>query len=85
MENKSDQKFGPPKKYTSPDGTVRHVWNGKLHNWDGPAYIPNGDLKKAEYYLNGIKYTKLQWEETIKNTEGLPWYKSSGAIGTSRF
>ena len=36
------------KKYTSPDGTVRYVKDGKLHNWDGPALIhPDG---KEEFY-----------------------------------
>ena len=34
------------KRYTSPDGTVRYVLNGKLHNWDGPALIPEGKRSK---------------------------------------
>ena len=39
------------KKYTSPDGTVRHIKDGKLHNWEGPALItPEG---KKEYFING--------------------------------
>ena len=31
------------KRFTSPDGTVRYIKDGKLHNWEGPALItPEG-------------------------------------------
>ena len=33
----------------------------KLHSWTSPAYIPEGDKDKAEYYLFGIKVSKEQW------------------------
>jgi hypothetical protein len=36
-------------------------------------------MKKREYYLNGIKYTEAQYNKILKEREGLPWYKGSGA------
>ena len=57
----------------------------KLHSWDGPALINEGQ-KKKEWYLNGIQYTEDYWKEIIKSQEGLPWYKQSGnTVKTSRF
>lgn len=53
----------PLKKYTSPDGTVRYVKCGQLHNPEGPAFIPEGNIKKAEYYVYGIRYTKEEFED----------------------
>lgn len=65
------------------DGTLAVTFNGKLHNWEGPALIPEGDMKKAEYYIYGIQYTKEQWKAAISDHTGLPWYKNPGA--TARF
>ena len=65
------------KKYTSPDGTVRHIKDGKLHNWEGPALItPEG---KEEYYINGAQHTKDSHKKARKDGVGLPWYKSGVA------
>ena len=55
------------------DGTIAYVWDGKLHNWEGPALIPKGDNKKAEYYLYGIKYSIEKHKEAIRQQSGLPW------------
>ena len=33
-------------KFKTPDGTIVHTWDGKLHNWDGPALIPEGDKRQ---------------------------------------
>ena len=71
------------KKITTADKTIMYIWENKLHNWDGPALIPQGNKKKAEYYINGIKYTKDQWKDLKKSGEGLPWYKQSS--NKSRF
>ena len=76
MEN---QKYQPSRKITTADGTQMFMFDGKLHNWDGPALIPEGNMKKREYYLNGIKYTEAQYSSVLKEREGLPWYKGSGA------
>ena len=57
--------------------------NWKFHSWDGPAIVPqrkDSELKKA-YYLNGIEYTKEDWDERLKEREGLPYYKQSGFDG----
>lgn len=54
------------KMYTSPDGTIRYIKDGQLHNWDGPALIPEGNMRKKEYFLFGIPYTKEQFEEIKK-------------------
>jgi hypothetical protein len=67
----------PTKKYVSPDGTIRFIKEGKLHNFDGPALIPEGNMKKAEWYVFGIPYSKKQFEEIKKHNNGLPWFKQS--------
>jgi len=65
------------KKYTSSDGTIRHIKDGKLHNWEGPALItPEG---KEEYYIKGVQHTKDSHKKARKDGVGLPWYKSGVA------
>ncbi len=76
MEN---EKYQPSRKITTADKTVMYMFDGKLHNWEGPALIPQGDNRKREYYINGIKMSQEQWKEALKGREGLPWYKGSGA------
>ena len=49
----------------------------KLHNWDGPAYIPQGNLKLSEYYIYGIKYSKIDWIDRKRDSNGLPWFKTA--------
>jgi hypothetical protein len=65
------------KKMKSTDGSIIYYLNGKIHNWEGPALIPQGNKRLAEYYLFGIKHTKDQWEEKKKDVNGQPFYKSS--------
>ena len=76
MEEKN---FKRSKKITLSDGTIMHMFDSKLHNWEGPALIPEGNMKKREYYLNGIKMSEAKWKEALRGREGLPWYKGSGA------
>jgi hypothetical protein len=86
MENKSNEKFSPSKKITRADGTVAYIFDNKLHNWEGPALIPEGNNRKREYYLNGIQLTESEWKASRKEREGLPWYKgASGKGSTNRF
>ena len=59
------------------DGTIIYYLNGKIHNWDGPAFLPQGNTKNAEYYLFGIKHTKEQWEIKKKDVNGQPFYKTA--------
>jgi hypothetical protein len=80
---KENEKYQPSRKITTVDGTIMYTFDGKLHNWNGPALIPEGNKRKREYYLNGIKMTEAQWKEALKNREGLPWYK--GANAQARF
>jgi hypothetical protein len=80
---KENEKYQPSRKLTTADGTIMYTFDGKLHNWEGPALIPEGIKRKREYYLNGIKMTEAQWKEALKNREGLPWYK--GANAQARF
>lgn len=75
MENKEFKS----RKITTADGTIRYIFNGKLHNWEGPALIPEGNMKKREYYLNGIKHTEAEYKDALRRREGLPWYKGSSA------
>ena len=77
------EKWELTKKLTKTDGTIAYIWDGKLHNWDGPALIPEGNMRKREYYLYGIPKTEEQWKEARKDREGLPWYK--GANAQARF
>jgi len=67
----------PTRQYRSPDGTIRYIKDSKLHNWDGPALIPEGNVRKAEYFIFGIPYTKEQFEDIKKHNNGLPWYKQA--------
>jgi hypothetical protein len=63
------------RRITSPDGIIRYVKDGKLHNADGPAVIyPNG---KEEYHLNGFQYSKEDYKKHKKEGTGLPFYKTS--------
>ena len=79
-----DNKWSKPKKMKTPDGTIVHYWDGKLHNWDGPALIPEGDRRKREYYLYGIQYTEEGWKEVKRDRTGLPWYKNPSMRESSR-
>jgi hypothetical protein len=65
------------KKMKTSDGSIVYYLNGKIHNWEGPALIPQGNKRLAEYYLFGIKHTKEQWEEKKKDVNGQPFYKTS--------
>ena len=80
MEN---QKYIPSKKLTRADGTIMYMFDGKLHSWDGPALIPEGIMRKRQYYINGIQYDEKQWKELCKQRSGLPFYKQ--ASNKSRF
>ena len=68
--------FPQSKKYKRPDGTIAYTWDGKMHNWEGPAFIPEGNKKLAEYYLYGTKMSKDEWQEIRSQREGLPYYKN---------
>jgi hypothetical protein len=81
-----EQKFELTRRLKKEDGTIAYIWEGKLHNWEGPALIPGGDNKKREYYIHGIKYSEDSWKEARRNREGLPWYKQAAHKGgTNRF
>jgi transposase len=54
----------PTRRYKSPDGTIRYVKFNQLHNFDGPALIPEGNTRKAEYFVFGIPYTKEKFDES---------------------
>jgi len=73
MENKEFKS----KKIITSDGTIMYTFQGKLHNWEGPALIPEGNNRKREYYLNGIKMTEPEYKDALRRREGLPWYKGS--------
>jgi len=79
MEKMENSKYQPSRKLKTADGTIMYMFDGKLHNWEGPALIPEGNMRLREYYLNGIKYTEEEWRERLRTREGLPWYKGSGA------
>ena len=69
------------KRIKTSDGTICNyiTINGvnKMHCWESAAFLPEGSLRKAEYYLFGIKHTKDQWLEKKQDVNGVPWYKTS--------
>ena len=71
-----NEKWEQSKTLKKADGTVAVIWEGRLHNWDGPAYIPQGNKRKAEYHIYGIKYSKEEWNERRKQRTGVPYYKN---------
>jgi hypothetical protein len=76
LKNQSYMKKSLIKRITSPDGIIRYIKDGKLHNAEGPAVIyPNG---KEEYHLNGFQYSKDEYKMIKKDGNGLPFYKQSG-------
>mgnify|MGYP001204762414 FL=1 len=67
--------FPKSRKLKSPDGTIVYIWDNKLHNWEGPARIPEGNNRLREYYIYGIQKTEEEWKEAKRSGKGLPWYK----------
>tara|TARA_E500000178_G_C16942531_1_gene717162 strand:- start:129 stop:389 length:261 start_codon:yes stop_codon:yes gene_type:complete len=74
MEQKTP--FPKSRKLVKTDGTIAYTWDNKIHNWEGPALIPEGNQRKGEYYLYGIKMSKEEWNEARQQREGLPYYKN---------
>jgi len=70
------KKFGQTRRLIKTDGTIAYVWEGKLHSWEGPALIPEGDNKQREYYIHGIQYSHEEWDELKKDRQGIPFYKN---------
>jgi hypothetical protein len=70
------------KRLKTKDGSIVYYWEGKMHNWEGPAYIPQGNKRAAEYWLFGIQLSKLEWEERHKDVNGVPFYKTAAAKST---
>ena len=79
-----DNKWPKPTKTKTPDGTVLHHWDGKLHNWEGPALIPEGVYRNREYYIYGIRYTEEEWKEIKRDRNGVPWYKNPAMRESAR-
>jgi hypothetical protein len=58
------------KRLKSVDGRIVHYLDGKLHNWEEPAVVhPDG---KKEYWLFGIQYTKDEFMDRKRDTNGVP-------------
>ena len=80
MKNKEND-WPKSQRLKKADGTIAYLWDGKLHNWEGPALIPEGNERKAEYHLYGIQFSKEDHKEAIRNQTGLPWYKQPAPKG----
>ena len=65
------------KKLKTEDGTIVYYLDGKMHNFDGPAYLPQGNKRAAEYYVFGVKFTKDQFDSIKKDNNGVPFYKTA--------
>jgi hypothetical protein len=72
------------KRLKTEDGSIVYYLDGKMHNFDGPAYLPQGNKRAAEYYVFGIKFTKDQFDNIKKDNNGVPFYKTAAgrASGT---
>ena len=72
------------KKLKTSDRTIVYYLDGKMHNFDGPAYLPQGNKRAAEYYVFGMKFTKDQFDNIKKDNNGVPFYKTAAgrASGT---
>ena len=58
------------KRFKKIDGTIVHLLDGKLHNWEEPAVIhPDG---KKEYWLFGFQYTKDEFMDRKRDSNGIP-------------
>ena len=79
-----DNKWPKPTRTRTPDGTVLHHWDGKLHNWEGPALIPEGVYRNREYYIYGIRYSEEEWKEIKRDRNGVPWYKNPAMRESAR-
>ena len=82
MDKKYDE-WPSSQKLKKADGTIAYIWDNKFHNWEGPSLIPEGNMKKREYYLYGIKYSEGEFKEVVRNRTGLPWYKQPAPKGTT--
>lgn len=70
---------------------ARHYLNRSLgeefwkhHRYDGPAIIPiNKDSKwPKSYYLFGYEYSRDDYDEIMREREGIPFYKTATALHT---
>ncbi len=53
--------------------------NFQHHNWDGPSITPiPGEESEFEtsYHLYGIEFNQEDYDEALRQREGLPWYKN---------
>jgi hypothetical protein len=78
MTNQKNNKYESAKRLVKADGTIAYIFDNQYHNWEGPALIPEGNLRQREYYIHGIKKTEKEWKDARKNRSGLPFYKQSG-------
>lgn len=61
------------RKFKTPDGRTIHTFDGKFHNWDGPAVkYPEAERKKDEYYIYGNPFSKEAWLEARRDRNGVP-------------
>ena len=54
-----------------------------LIKMDAPAIVPlsrQSEFKKS-YFLSGIEYSEADFQEIMREREGLPWYKTSAPKG----
>ena len=58
------------KRMKTIDGKIVYHLDGKLHNWEEPAVIhPDG---KKEYWLFGYQYTKDEFMDRKRDSNGVP-------------
>ena len=64
MSIETGQKFPKSRRLKKADGTIAYTWDQKLHNWEGPALIPEGNerTQAIEEYLASPQFKRLALE-----------------------
>ena len=45
--------------------------------------VEKGSKFKKQYFLEGIEYSSEDYNDIMKNREGLPWYKQASPKGVT--
>lgn len=73
MGIETGQTYPKSRKLVKTDGTIAYTWDGKLHNWDGPALLPEGNEKKSRILSlwNAKNIRRMERNETSKRRHSI--------------
>ena len=55
-EARGKETFPKTRRLKTPDGTIVYYWDNKLHNWEGPALIPEGKNKLRDQMYSSYDF-----------------------------